>query len=289
MLSVITPTYNCDKYILRSYSCLKNQTYSNWEWVIVDDGSTDSTSNVVRMISSIDPRVKAFSLSRNKGRGYARSYAVSKCCGNGIVIWDVDDLYMPDRLERIKNAFDQGYDYFCSYALLVDNDLNIKGARHFQEIKDKTIPSFVHPTLGFKRELADRVVYNKKMRAGEDLAVMLNLEWNFKGYYCEEYLMVYVEDREINLSKTILSHKNRLKTLANIFYSREHGLSRGEVFSSLANLILKHSFLLALSLFPSLYLKTVPLRYTTAVVSKKIKFEHIDILTESFKRDVMDH
>lgn len=225
MISVITPTYNCAKFINRSYECLKRQTFENWEWVIVNDGSEDETDLIISNLMQQDSRIRCFSLDKNRGRGYARNFAIDNAQGSILVVWDVDDFYTSDRLEEINNSINDGYDYFCSYALIADNDLNLKGARHFSSVKKKLAPSFVHATLAFKSNLKNVVFYDQSMRAGEDLGVMLRLENNYKGFYCKKYLFIYSEDREVNLKKAIEANLSQFRSTISVIDSKVVGSS----------------------------------------------------------------
>ena len=129
----------------RCYENLLKQSFANGEWVVVDDGSTDGTAEVARKIK--DSHIRLFSYKQNKGRGYARNLAVSESREDWIVIWDVDDLNFPERLETIEQARIQNHDFFCYYAVVVNNDMEIKGTSGFHEPAGCLPREFVHPTL----------------------------------------------------------------------------------------------------------------------------------------------
>jgi glycosyltransferase involved in cell wall biosynthesis len=282
MISVISPTYNCAKFIQRSYFCLRSQSHEDWEWIVVNDGSTDETIAIFEEICKHDSRVKFFNLEKNQGRGFARNSAMQKAKGDIIVIWDIDDLYTSERLLKIRQSIDSGYDFFCSYVLLVNNSLDLKGARHFSS-GSKIIPKFVHATLGIKKDIIDSfsLGYDPLMRAGEDLDIMLKLENNHKGFYSEEYLMIYVEDREVNLPKAISANINQLKTIKKI-------LSKGNYkfylkFKYIVKLYFKLLILSCFYLWPSLYLKTVRYRYSENIISTKLNVQILKLLKGDFK------
>lgn len=279
MISIISPTYNCAAYLKRCYQCIYNQTFEDWEWVIVNDGSTDESFSIINEICLNDSRVKYYELSENKGRGFARNFALNKALGDIVVVWDVDDLYTSNRLMEVYNAIKSGYDFFCSYALLVDNSLNLKGARHFYS-KSKIIPSFVHATLGFKKSILDsnNLSYDVGMRAGEDLDIMLNLQSNFLGYYCEKYLMIYVEDREVNLSKAISANYNQFKTVKK-FLLNNTSFRAMEKFKILLKFYFKLCVLNLLRISPKIYLNTVKYRYSEHIVSNKLNAEILILLS----------
>lgn len=255
--SILSPTYNCANFILRSYHSLCSQTRDDWEWVIVDDGSNDNTQEIVKTLN--DSRVKFHTYAVNKGRGFARNYGLTKCLGEIVVVWDIDDIYLPNRLENIYNEIivDQ-YDFMVSKAIVVDNSFNVKGIRGFS---DSTLfRGFVHPTLAFKSSIKEVVNYDKKMRAGEDLSLMIELSNNYRGKYLDENLMLYFEDREVNLQKTIQMHESHTETIRKVIKERTVTVSKSDYLKINFLLFAKNMILKAFLLKPSLYLKTVKFR-----------------------------
>lgn len=106
LISIFTASYRSGEKIQRPYQSLLNQTYTNWEWIIVDDsGDEDETYNKA-LQSLADPRVKRY--RQNKQNGYIGStkrYAAGLCTGEILVEVDHDDSLMPDCLEKIVSAF----------------------------------------------------------------------------------------------------------------------------------------------------------------------------------------
>tara|TARA_R110001583_G_scaffold131478_1_gene283242 strand:- start:14198 stop:15067 length:870 start_codon:yes stop_codon:yes gene_type:complete len=281
-LSVITPTYNCFQYISRSYKNLCAQTFTDWEWVIVNDGSTDATKELINNISANDKRVKVYHFDVNKGRGAGREFAINKSNSDCIVIWDVDDLYHPSRLELVYNSLIlKGLDFFCSYALVVTNDFEIKGGRHFYHNSEQA-PSFVHPTLAFnKSKINLDYFYDITMKAGEDFRLMMILDKDYKGEYCEKYLMLYFEDREVNISKTLLVYKSHLRSYKSYLKGIEYSFI--SVFFRLTKMRIKMLMLKALSPFPKIYLKTVKYR-NKSLVDMKLLNEPLVSLALEYKK-----
>lgn len=98
LISVIIPTYNREKTILRSVMSVLNQTYSHIELILVDDCSTDNTKEVVSQIK--DSRYKYYCLERNSGACVARNYGIEKAAGEYIAFNDSDDQWHKDKLEK---------------------------------------------------------------------------------------------------------------------------------------------------------------------------------------------
>ena len=76
LVSIITPTYNCGKFIAETIDTVLAQTYTNWEMIIVDDRSTDDTKTVVEEYMAKDSRIKYHLLEENSGAAVARTKAM---------------------------------------------------------------------------------------------------------------------------------------------------------------------------------------------------------------------
>ena len=102
LVSVISPAYNHEKYVAECIKSVLNQTYTNWEMIIVDDGSTDSTFSIAEMYAKMDKRIKPFTQKNIGIFRLAESYnfALSKSSGKYIAILECDDIWTPDKLER---------------------------------------------------------------------------------------------------------------------------------------------------------------------------------------------
>jgi glycosyltransferase involved in cell wall biosynthesis len=100
LVSIITPTYNSAKFIAETIQSVQNQTYSNWEMIIVDDGSSDKTVEIVEQLSQFDNRIKCFKQEKNAGAGIARNKALTIAEGRYIAFLDADDVWKPQKLER---------------------------------------------------------------------------------------------------------------------------------------------------------------------------------------------
>lgn len=255
VLSVITPVYNCAEFIRRCYFILCQQSFTNWEWILVDDGSEDKTAELVQQIS--DERVRYYGYKPNRGRGYARTVALEKAIGDWVIIWDVDDLYFPDRLAQIEQARLKGYDFCCSYAALVNNELEVKDTRGFYYDETGTVKVFVHPTLACTLKLARQIGYDKNLRAGEDATMILTLAAEYNGLWIDDALTAYQEDREVNVSKAILSNRAQLSQSRNLYKAGVLKMNRFSYFLVLAKWILKLGVLNLFRLFPQLFSMTV--------------------------------
>lgn len=100
LISIITPTYNCGEFISETIESVIKQTYKNWEMIIVDDCSKDSTKEIVEDYIKQDNRIKYFLLKKNSGAAVARTKAMELANGKYMAFLDSDDLWTEDKLEK---------------------------------------------------------------------------------------------------------------------------------------------------------------------------------------------
>jgi len=93
------PAFNAERYITESIRSVLEQTFADWELVVVDDGSTDHTADVVRNVAASDARITYVS-QKNCGQGAARNTGVRETSGTFVAFLDADDLWLPQKLER---------------------------------------------------------------------------------------------------------------------------------------------------------------------------------------------
>lgn len=99
LISVIMPAYNAERYIEESIQSVIDQTYKNWELIVVDDGSTDRTNTIVKEQSKLDHRIFYYHQQNGK-QGRARNYGISKAKGEYIAFLDADDIWFYHKLEQ---------------------------------------------------------------------------------------------------------------------------------------------------------------------------------------------
>ena len=125
LVSVITTTYNCGRFIAETIESIQAQTYENWEMCIVDDCSTDDTKAVVEGYMANDSRIKYYCLPENSGAAVARTKAMELAQGEYMAFCDSDDLWLPEKLER-QLAFmeETGFAFTCTAYEQIDEEGN---------------------------------------------------------------------------------------------------------------------------------------------------------------------
>lgn len=115
MISIICPVYNSEKYLSNCINSVLLQSFSNWELLLVDDGSTDSSSEICDTFASKDKRIKSFH-KQNEGQWLTREYGIRKANGEYFVFLDSDDMLEPDSLQTLNRTIEE----FHPNAMLYD-------------------------------------------------------------------------------------------------------------------------------------------------------------------------
>jgi len=100
MVSIVTPAYNSEEFISIAIDSIIAQTFTNWELIVVNDGSTDKTQSAVEEYLEKDNRIKLLKGSTSQGAGAARNRAIAEAKGDYIAFLDADDKWKPEKLEK---------------------------------------------------------------------------------------------------------------------------------------------------------------------------------------------
>lgn len=136
LVSVITPTYNSEKYLNETANSVIKQSYSNWEWIVVDDCSIDSTRKILENLSKTDSRIKPLFLNKNcGGPAKPRNIGLENAKGKYICFLDSDDVWLKNKIEtQLENINDA--DAICSnFSIIDENSKRVKENNpYFSEI-----------------------------------------------------------------------------------------------------------------------------------------------------------
>lgn len=119
------PVYNCEKYIGFAIDSVLKQTYTNWELIIVNDGSTDNTQKIIETYKKAEPRIISF-YQENSKQGKARNLAISCAKGEYLAFLDADDVWIQQKLTlQIQEIESTNSDLVFSKSYMIDMDHNI--------------------------------------------------------------------------------------------------------------------------------------------------------------------
>lgn len=114
-VSIIMPAYNAERYIESAVLSVINQTYSDFELIVVEDCSKDTTYQILTDLAKTDSRIKLFRNDTNSGASYSRNFGVSKAEGEWIAFLDSDDMWLKEKLEIQMSALSENPDAVISY------------------------------------------------------------------------------------------------------------------------------------------------------------------------------
>lgn len=213
-VSVVIPTYNRAHLISRAIQSVLDQTYQDFEIIIVDDGSTDNTEEIVKNFEI--PKIKYIRHNGNKGASAARNTGIKASKGEYIAFQDSDDEWFPDKLEQQMKVFSNapsnvGVVYSGFYRIEVNKKLYIPDAHiaqkegniHNQLLKGNFIGT---PAVLIKKECFENVKYfDEEIPALEDWELWIGIS----KYYCFKYinkplLYSYSTPNSVNLHKKSL-------------------------------------------------------------------------------------
>ena len=122
LFSIITPTYNRAGYLKNLIDSILNQSFNNFEWIIVDDASTDNTQSIVQA-ECLDTRIRYYKLERNNGApAYPRNYGIARSKGDWICFLDSDDLGEKNKLGEIHGVIEKNPQstVFCHDEIMIE-------------------------------------------------------------------------------------------------------------------------------------------------------------------------
>ncbi|WP_279155103.1 glycosyltransferase family 2 protein [Thomasclavelia cocleata] len=194
MISIIVPVYNAEKYIERCIESIINQTYRNFELILIDDGSTDDTGQICDSYSFEDCRIQSIH-QKNGGAASARNTGIECSKGEYIVFVDSDDYLSIDFLEKMYFQITRSdYDCcICGYYLVVENgnqfskidiskSIEMTGLEALKEryLNDNHKVNIVNPWGKiFKKEIFDKIRFSEGLYY-EDLDIMPYIYLNMK-------------------------------------------------------------------------------------------------------------
>lgn len=237
LISVVIPAYNAALYIKKAIESALNQTYSNIEVIVVDDGSTDNTAQIVADFKHVK-----YVYQSNKGPSAARNLGIRLAKGEYIAILDSDDYCDPRRLSAQAQVLDHNdqIDFVYCDAHVVDglgNVLYRLGCEHSFQRKEDALAHMLYrqfiatpATIMARRACFDVVPYPTQYVHAEDYYMLLKWAERYDGYYLSEPLYYY---RRHNSNLTN-AHDNQLRA--------EKEIVRSYGCENIVNAVMKSSF-----------------------------------------------
>ena len=165
LVSVITPSYNSEEFIGSTINSVINQSYSNWELIIVDDCSSDETVSLIKEFVKKDNRVKLFVNDINSGAGHSRNVGLEMSKGRFIAFLDSDDLWLKDKLkEQVDFMLKKNIPIsFTSYGLIDENGNKLnKTIKSVPKVDYKEV--LKNTIIGMSTSMIDTTIVGKNFR-----------------------------------------------------------------------------------------------------------------------------
>lgn len=188
MISIIIPLYNAARFIAETLQSVQAQTYTDWECLVIDDGSTDNGAEIVQRIAQADTRIR-YVYQSNAGPSAARNHGLRLAKGDYIQFLDADDWFPPQRFERMLSAYMQTSEKVILYSgLCLGAEDDIHHHMPYSALTNVGDIDFKRMYGGFGREFSfipgaillpaaylKHVQWNEAMRASEDWDYYLQL------------------------------------------------------------------------------------------------------------------
>jgi len=210
LFSILIANYNNGKFFKDCYDSIINQTYGNWEAIIVDDHSTDDSVVLIKAIIKDDARFKLYENEKNEGCGYTKRKCAELAMGEIAGFLDPDDTLMPDALELMVQAHTNNPAvslvhsnfYFCNE--LLERTSLFNRAKSVQ-VNDRFINlnASVNHFVSFKKSFYDRTIgIDASFQRAVDQDLYLKLSETGSFYFIDKPLYNYrIHDKGISTSK----------------------------------------------------------------------------------------
>ena len=202
-VDIIIPAYNAARYLPAALESVAAQTFADWRILLVDDGSTDETADVVAPYRERLGAKLVYLKQANAGLPAARNTAIRNASAELLALLDADDVWLPHRLAASVRSFEGHPEVGLSYGLVTSIDADgaplgtfTGNSRHAQG----SIAPFIYmrkvelpcPTMTFRRRCVDEVgMFDETMRATEDRDLWLRIALRYQVAYIPEVLALY--------------------------------------------------------------------------------------------------
>ena len=205
-ISVIMPVYNCASFIEEAVNSILNQTFTDFELIIIDDASTDGTTDILKKV--IDPRIKFVFKEVNQGVSSAANDGFRLAKGKYIARMDGDDISVKERFEKQVAVLENNPEIFICGGLFQylggTNSIILHKETHHEIITELLIScSICMGASMFRRKELAHYFYDENKKSGEDYDFWTKVAWLGEMYNIQEVLLLY----RVHPNQASIAHK----------------------------------------------------------------------------------
>ena len=222
-ISVLMPVYNCELYIKEAIDSILNQTFADFEFLIIDDASSDDTIEIIK--SYKDSRIKLIEKAENSGISNSLNLGLSIAKGKYIARMDGDDISLSERFAKQVAFLDANPDVvLCGSALkVIGTDKIICYPEHHDSIKLNLLKHncIIHPSVMLRKCVLDEhcLIYDLKKEPAEDYDLWVRLCSISKLYNLQEVLIYYrIHDSQVSHMRNKQQINSSIETKINLLY-----------------------------------------------------------------------
>jgi teichuronic acid biosynthesis glycosyltransferase TuaG len=208
MVSIITPVYNCEKFIKECIQSVLNQTFKDWELILIDDFSSDSSRSIINEYINLDSRIKAYYFDENVGAGITRNKGIEISTRRFIAFLDSDDYWQKDKLKiQIDFMIQKNIEFSYTNFFELDKKDNVKKVI----LQPRSISYYTLLFNNYIKTLTaiydtKRIgkVYMPSYRKRQDWGLWFNILEKTNKAYCLSQPLAYYRTSNSSLSKNKL-------------------------------------------------------------------------------------
>ena len=218
--SIVIPLYNKEKYILDALQSVLNQTFENYEVIVVEDASTDKSQEVISTLKS--EKVTVIKHDTNKGLSASRNTGIKNAKSNYIAFLDADDFWKDNYLEELFlliNSYPKAKLFATNYEELYQNDTILLPSNNSKNLEEKTIihnffeislaqPLYCPSSFCVEKSVFETIgFYNESIRFGEDVDFNIRANLSYQLAYTKKPLVRYTMLSENQITQSLISGK----------------------------------------------------------------------------------
>jgi len=231
LVSVVMPVYNGERFLKEAIESILNQTYKNFEFIIVDDGSTDNSLKIIEEYQKRDKRIKLIKNKKNLGMAKSLNKSLRIAKGKYYVKMDSDDISDKERLNKELFFLENNKEYLIvgSNLEVIDDENETIGYRYYpqndEDIRNLIIIKnpFAHPSVMVRMNVLKKIFYDEKLKASDDYDLWFKLLKYGKGKNLSDFLLKYrVSKNQVKSKRLKIQLKETIQVQRKYLFTKEY-------------------------------------------------------------------